>query len=330
MKVLIKDVELYMPEKIVTNEFFNIPPEIENSPMFKGAVERRHSGINEKTGDLLEKATLKLISKLGLNPEKDIDLILTNAPMLDIPFTGQGALLANKIGAKVKHIYDIHNAGCISFVFMLELAKNLMKNSDLRSAIIANVATSAGKIFANEQNRNKPQSLIPGDGCGVAYIIKDNEGGEVLDTVTQCHTQFSEDMSIYRENGKQWWEVSEEMGIIEFNRSKIAKILMRGNMVVNERVNEILKRNGKTGKDIDLLITNQPNPIFLRNWRESLQIPEEKHIDTFYKFGNLFGAAVPVNLALSLSEGKIKPGDLVCLAGFSHAGDYSGAALIQY
>ena len=39
---------------------------------------------------------------------------------------------------------------------------------------------------------------------------------------------------------------------------------------------------------------------------------------------------IPVTLDRSLCEGRINAGDLVALGGFSHAGDYSAAALIRW
>ena len=61
-------------------------------------------------------------------------------------------------------------------------------------------------------------------------------------------------------------------------------------------------------KDIDLLVTNQPNRVFLRNWREALELPEEKHRDTFDECGNLFAAGIPVNLDRAITDGQLKQG----------------------
>ena len=36
----------------------------------------------------------------------------------------------------------------------------------------------------------------------------------------------------------------------------------------------VCDRIGLSSKDIDLLVTNQPNRVFLRNWREALEVPE--------------------------------------------------------
>ena len=57
-------------------------------------------------------------------------------------------------------------------------------------------------------------------------------------------------------------------------------------------------------KDLDLLVTNQPNRVFLRNWREALELPKERHVDTFDECGNLFAAGIPINLDRAISDGR--------------------------
>ena len=83
--------------------------------------------------------------------------------------------------------------------------------------------------------------------------------------------------------------------------------------------------------DVDLLVTNQPNRVFLRNWREALELPAERHVDTFDECGNLFGAGIPVNFdRADLRRSGRRPVTLVLMAAFAHAGDFAGAAAIRW
>ena len=333
MNILIKGVETCFPSNIIPNSFFKEFGKSEENPMFRGTSERRHCSRDDKGSDFLVKASEKIFDRFGVKPS-EIDLFLSNATMLDIPFTGTGAAWSYKAGANPRHVYDIHNSGCTSFVFMLELAGILMKSKKIKYALVGNVQTSAGKIFAHPQNIDRPQSAVPGDGCGVALLEASEttaeNSGVLLETATKCHGEFAEDMYIERGDGRYWWEASEFMGIIEFSKSRIFKIISRGNTSVPDRIKEVCDINGKKISDIDFLITNQPNPVFLRNWREFAELPGEKMYHSFDKYGNLFGAAMPVNLSEALEKKLIKRGDLLCIAGFSHAGDYSSATLVQY
>jgi len=87
--------------------------------MFAGTKERRHCMPNDKASDFLVRATEKLLKQNSLTPDA-IGLLLSNATMLDIPFTGVGASWAYGCGMDNPTVYDIHNSGCTSFVFMAD------------------------------------------------------------------------------------------------------------------------------------------------------------------------------------------------------------------
>ncbi|WP_245766751.1 3-oxoacyl-[acyl-carrier-protein] synthase III C-terminal domain-containing protein [Streptomyces colonosanans] len=79
-----------------------------------------------------------------------------------------------------------------------------------------------------------------------------------------------------------------------------------------------------------MLVTNQPNRIFLKNWRQALKLDEAQHLDTFDRYGNLYGAAVPVTLDRAARAGALRDGDLVVMSGFAHAGDFAAAAAVRW
>jgi 3-oxoacyl-[acyl-carrier-protein] synthase-3 len=129
---------------------------------------------------------------------------------------------------------------------------------------------------------------------------------------------------------RKWWQPGTGELCIGFTESRVTKVLARGNRQVPEVALAVCDRIGLHSKDIDLLVTNQPNRAFLRNWRDALELPEERHRDTFDECGNLFGAGIPINLDHAISDGQVKAGDLVMMAAFAHAGDFAGAAAVRW
>lgn len=119
-------------------------------------------------------------------------------------------------------------------------------------------------------------------------------------------------------------------GSIGFTESKITKVLARGNRQVPEVALAVCDRIGLAAKDIDLLVTNQPNRAFLRNWRDALELPPQRHRDTFDECGNLFGAGIPINLDRAIADGQLGAGEVVMMAAFAHAGDFAGAAAVRW
>lgn len=132
------------------------------------------------------------------------------------------------------------------------------------------------------------------------------------------------------EPDRKYWEAGSGQIHIGFTDAKIIKVLARGNRMVPETAIEVADEVGIAPPDLDWLITNQPNRIFLRNWREALELPAERHPDTFDECGNLFGVGIPVTLDAAIEDWRIAPGDVVMTAAFAHAGDFAGAAAIRW
>ncbi len=318
----------YLPEKIVDNDFFG-DDSTPRAAMFRGAKARHHVAEGETAPQMMEKATRKLFARLNLDVTKDIDVILTNVTVPDMPMLGSGASLARALGASPQQILDVHNCGCVSFVYMMQMARMIMQSTGARTALIGNVQNSGGRVFNHPDNRVRHQSAIPGDGCGVGLLIASDES-PIRAIVTRSFPEFADDMVAVSDDGKRWWEPRTTPLYIDFTESRMAKIVARGNKLVPDVVRAACTQAEITSKDIGLLVTNQPHPIFLRNWREALQVPRERHVDTFAEHGNLFGAALPIAFERAQETGKLEPGQKVVFGGFSHAGDYSAAAVIDW
>jgi len=321
-----------MPEKIVRNDFFAGAEEAGSGQakhMFFSPTERRHVTRDESAVDLIERAARKLASKLSLDPATAFDMILTNVSVPDQAFTGCGAMVAERLGAKPRWVLDMHNTGCISFVYMIEAFRIYAQTLDLKGALICCVQNAGGRVFAQSEVRRKAQAAVPGDGCGVGYVVP-ADSSPILSLAHRCFPASASDMTIEADDDRRYWEAGMSQLSVAFTEQRIVTIFRRGNKIVPELAYDALAQAGLKPDDVDLLITNQPNPLFLRNWREALLLPPEKHYDTYDIYGNLFGAALPVNLDAALEAGKLHPGNIVLLAGFSHAGDYAAASVIRW
>ena len=121
--------------------------------------------------------------------------------------------------------------------------------------------------------RRKAQASVPGDGAAVGLVTLSDQS-PILDIECRTYGEYAGDMtstSIRRASGGR--PVPGE-GCIGFTETKITKVLARGNRQVPEVSLAVCDRIGVKPKDIDLLVTNQPNRVFLRNWREALGLPE--------------------------------------------------------
>jgi 3-oxoacyl-[acyl-carrier-protein] synthase-3 len=317
-----------LPAAVVTNDFFAAGAGARRG-MFTAPTTRRHVGPDETAAETIARAATRLFAKLALEPARDVDLLFTNVTVPDQPFTGCGAEVAERLGLRPRRVIDLHNAGCVSFIYMIDLAWAILSATGGRGALLCNVQNAAGRVFAHPEVRLSSQAPVPGDGCGVGYLAA-SDVSPVLSVVQRCQPEFARDMAVAAKDGRRYWEPGTSPITVAFTDERVAAIINRGNRVVPEIVAAACDEAGVRVRELKLLVTNQPNPIFLRNWREALGLAPGVHHDTFDRYGNLFGAAIPINLEDAVAQGKLAPGDLVGLGGFSHAGDYAAAAVIRW
>ena len=321
-------VASYLPEKVVTNDFF-APGAGTRRGMFTAPTTRRHVGRDETAAEMIAKASARLFAKLALDPMRDVDILFTNVAVPDQAFTGCGAEVAHRIGCRPRWIIDLHNTGCVAFIYMMDLAR-IFDAGDRRTRRAALYRPECGgRVFSDPEVRMKSQAPVPGDGCGVGYVAV-SDVSPIRSLVHRCQPEFASDMSASADDGRRYWQPGMSPISIRFTDERVASIIERGNRIVPEVIKEACTDAGIRPRDIQLLVTNQPNPIFLRNWREALELPKEVHHDTFDMYGNLFGAGIPINLEDALAQGKLAGGGVLALGGFSHAGDYTAAAIIRW
>ena len=331
--VSLLEVASYLPPNKVPTSYF-LEFREENSPladndMFGAPTYRHHVAREESAADMIEKAASTLLERIGRDEAAGIDLVITNVLLPDLPFTGSGAEVSHRLGLRPEWVLDAHNGGCASFVHMLRLARALIGSGQARAALLCNVQNGAGTVMAQSRVRSLPAAVVPGDGSAAAYVTASNES-PILAVETRNLGEYSRDCGLTLDDGRKYWEAGESQMHVGFTQGKVADIVERGNRLVPEVVRGVCEQLDITPADVDTLITNQPNRVFLRKWQEQLGIKPERHMETYDRFGNLFGAAVPVNLDHGLREGRVKDGDLLMLAGFAHAGDFAAAAAVRW
>lgn len=330
--VSVVDFGSYLPERKVDIDFFfgEIGGDpLASSPLLRAPKERHHVERDERAAEMIEKAARPMFERLGIEPEGNVDLLISNVLLPDFPITGHGAEAAHRLGVNPEWIIDLHNSGCGSFGYMLKIARQLIGSGAAEGALLCTVQNGAGRLCALPGARTKPQSAVPGDGCGVAYVRRGEES-PVLAVETRNDPASAQDMYIGSPDGRKYWEPGESELSIEFNAENLKDILARGNSLVPEVVTAVCEQIEAQPTDIDVLVTNQPNRVYLRNWREAIGLEPDRHLDTFDRYGNLLCAGVPVTLDHAIRAGDVKDGDLVVVAGFAHAGDFASAAAFRW
>ncbi len=330
--VSLLDVSTYLPGEPISADYyaqFADSDDLRDNLMFRAPKFRHHVAPDETAIDMVERAAAGIVDRHGADTLADVDILITHTQLPDMPFYGGGGGMANRLGMKPNWVIDLHNGGCAAFILGLKLAKQLIASGEGRTALVAVAQNAAGQVFDQVTIRPKAQASVPGDGAAVGLVAA-SDVSPILDVECRTYGEYAGDMTMSVDPPRKWWQAGPGEGCIGFTGSKITKVLARGNRQVPEVAYAVCDRIGLAPKDIGLLVTNQPNRVFLRNWREALELPESKHRDTFDECGNLFAAGVPVNLDRAITDGQVGEGDVVMMAAFAHAGDFAGAAAVRW
>jgi 3-oxoacyl-[acyl-carrier-protein] synthase III len=326
------DVSTYLPGEPIPADYyaqFAESDDLRENLMFRAPKFRHHVAEDESAIDMIERAAQGIVDRHGQDMIANVDVLITHTQVPDIPFYGGGGGTAHRLGMRPNWVIDLHNGGCAAFVLGLKVARQLLASGEGETALIAIAQNAAGQAFDQETVRPKAQASVPGDGAAVGLVAVSDKS-PILDVECRTYGEYAGDMTLAVDPPRKWWQAGPGEFYIGFTESKITKVLARGNRQVPEVAWAVCDRIGVRSKDLDLLVTNQPNRVFLRNWREALELPPERHCDTFDDCGNLFGAGIPINFDRAISDGRVKVGDVVMMAAFAHAGDFAGAAALRW
>ena len=96
-----------------------------------------------------------------------------------------------------------------------------------------------------------------------------------------------------------------------------------------EVIMEALNANGLQTSDLKLLIPHQANLRISQFVQHKLKLRDDQVHNNIQKYGNTTAASIPIALCEAWEEGKIKEGDLICLAAFG-SGFTWGSALLRW
>ena len=84
-----------------------------------------------------------------------------------------------------------------------------------------------------------------------------------------------------------------------------------------------------TTADLQLLIPHQANLRIAQYVQQKLKLRDDQVFNNIEKYGNTTAASIPIALSEAWQLGKIKKGDLICMAAFG-SGFTWGSALMRW
>jgi len=325
----------YVPENVVTNAA--LEPIMDTSDAWiqerTGIKERRHiaSGSDDTTSTMGTKAAKKALANAGLAAD-DVDFIVFATLSPDYYFPGSGVMLQQQLGMK-KEIgaLDVRNQ-CSGFLYALSTADQFIKTGMYQTILVVGSEVHSGGL--DMTTRGRAISVIFGDGAGAAVLqASDDDHKGILSTHLHSEGKHAEELALIGPATTDWVP-----NYIERNDPEDIRYFpnMNGNFVFKnavvrfqEVINEALKQNGYEAKDIDLLIPHQANLRISQYIQRQMKLGDDQVYNNIQRYGNTTAASIPLALSEALQEGKVKDGDLICLAAFG-SGFTWASALIRW
>ncbi|AXY76526.1 ketoacyl-ACP synthase III [Paraflavitalea soli] len=342
----IAGIGMYVPEQVVTNQ--DLTQYMETSDEWiqerTGIKERRYAHRTQETTTTMGVEAAKIaIERAGITPQ-DIDFIVFATLSPDYYFPGCGVLVQRAMKMKEIGALDVRNQ-CSGFIYALSVADQFIRGGMYKNVLV--IGSEKHSFGLDFSTRGRNVSVIFGDGAGAVVLQpteKENQG--ILSSHLHSDGESAEILAMYNPgtHANHWTEQK----LADFNEAEIADMFMSHEMIDKaqnfpfmdgpsvfkkavvkfpEVIMEALTANGYQPADLRMLIPHQANLRIAQFVQQKLGLKDDQVYNNIQKYGNTTAASVPLALCEAWQEGKIKEGDLVCLAAFGSGFTWASALL---
>ena len=337
---------MYIPANVVTNN--DLLKYMDTSDEWiqerTGIKERRYAKrTGETTTTMGVEAAKVAIERAGITPQ-DIDFIVFATLSPDYYFPGCGVLLQRAMKMKEIGALDVRNQ-CSGFVYALSVADQFIKTGMYKNILV--VGSEKHSFGLDFSTRGRNVSVIFGDGAGAVVLQPaDDANRGILSTHLHSDGESAEMLAMYNPgtHANHWMPEKfaafddAEIGQMFFSHNMIDKAQVFPNMdgpavfkkaVVKfpEVIIESLQASNLQTSDLSLLIPHQANLRIAQFVQHKLKLRDDQVYNNIQQYGNTTAASVPIALCEAWEKGKIKEGDLICLAAFGSGFTWASALL---
>lgn len=319
----------YVPERRVTNQELSEMMNTNNEWIVeRTGIESRHwftPGVDTVT-NMSKKAAVIAMDRAGVQAS-EIDFIVFATITPDYFIPGNGVLLQRELGMGTIGALDIRNA-CSGFIYALSIADQFIKTGMYKKILVIGAEIQSSALDKSDEGRSS--SVIFADGAGAAILgaVESDQPGILS---THLHSQGEHAEELYCKDPGSSREVRISPKLIE---SGSFFLKMNGNTVFKhavvrfmEVIKEALDSNQLDQSAIDLLVPHQANLRISQYIQKQLGLADEKIFNNIMTKGNTTAATIPIALSEAWEQGKIKEGDLICLAAFGSGFTWASALL---
>lgn len=355
MRSKIAGIGYYVPERVVTNnELTQVMDTTDEWIQERTGIQERRYGVKheETTATMGARATRIACERAGISPE-DIDFIIFATLSPDYYFPGCGVLMQRELGITHKEVgaLDIRNQ-CSGFVYALSIGDQFVRTGTYKNVLV--VGSEMHSMGLDFSTRGRNVTVIFGDGAG-AVILQPNtdDARGILTTKLHSNGTYAEKLAFINPGCHGGYHAKHHGEDVDFGYpppDTFGEIFLTPHMMEEgqyypnmegqfvfklavqkfpEVIKEALDTAGLQPSDIDMFIPHQANLRISQFVQRQLGLRDDQVWNNIQRFGNTTAASIPIALCEAWEAGKIKDGDLVCLAAFG-SGFTWASALIRW
>lgn len=322
---LIAGVGICIPETVLTNSDFakTMNTSDEWIRTMTGIRERHIVDPAQATSDLGVVAAQQAMIQAGIN-RADVDLIIVATMSPDLLMPATACIIQERLGIKNTPAFDV-SAGCSGFIYALVAGSQFISTGLYRTVLVIGAETNSR--IANWEDPGS--CLVVGDGAGAVVLQPSLPEHGIL---SMClGADGSGVKHLYIPAGGTRTAVTAEniaakMHKVKMDGQEVFQFAMRMLPKVTEQALEM----ASISKDeVALIIPHQANLRIIEAAARRMDLPMDKFMVNVDRYGNTSSASIPIALHEALENGRIKPGDVVVLAGFG-AGLTWGAVVMRW
>ncbi len=341
----IAGIGMYVPSHVVTNNDLTKLMDTTDEWIQErtGIQERRYAHRTKETTTTMGVEAAKIaIERAGITAQ-DIDFIVFATISPDYYFPGCGVLLQRAMQMKQIGALDVRNQ-CSGFVYALSVADQFIKSGMYKNILVVGAEKHSFGLDFTTRGRNI--SVIFGDGAGAVVLQPTSDvNSGILSTHLHSDGNDAEILAMFNPgtHANHWKE-----NAASFNEGELGDMFMSHAMIDNaelfpnmdgqhvfktavvkfpEVIMESLAASNYQPSDLTLLIPHQANLRIAQFVQHTLKLRDDQVYNNIQKYGNTTAASIPIALCEAWEQGKIKEGDLLCLAAFGSGFTWASALL---
>jgi 3-oxoacyl-[acyl-carrier-protein] synthase III len=305
----------YVPDKIITNADLScvLGEDIDKFVSEVIGISERHvCGEDESTADLATVASQRALEAAGISAEElNLIILATDTPEYLSPATS--VVVQHRLGAKNAGTFDV-NCACAGFVTALDTASKFIAADTAYQHVLVVGAYAISKYVDWTE---KKTSTIFADGGG-AVVLKSSDTPGFLASKLVADGSYHDHMGIYA-GGTHMPITGEVLSEGAWTKVRFAKkyppeVNLQGWPRI---IKDVLAKASLTLDDVALFLFTQVNLSTIKEVMKGMNVPMTRPHTVMQKWGYTGSACIPMVLDDALSEGKLKPGDVVlmCASG---------------